>query len=99
MGPSKSMVVPSLPIEMLVILNSPVPVGFVVSTAFVAADVSSKTDTSIVYKKLLITVPFFVVVNGKTTETSWQAIVLGATMVLIQCHCKLVSFGSWLKGR
>ena len=59
------MVVPSLPIEMLVILNFPVPVGFVISTAFVAADVSSKTDTNIVCKKLLITLPFLVVVNGK----------------------------------
>jgi hypothetical protein len=75
------MVVPSLPIEMLVILNSPVPVGFVISTAFVAADVSSKTDTSIVCKKLLITLPFLIVVSGKTTDTGWQAIVLGATML------------------
>jgi hypothetical protein len=75
------MVVPSLPIEMLVILNSPVPVGVVISTAFVAADVNSKTDTSIVCKKLLITLPFLIVVSGETTVTGWQAIVLGATML------------------
>jgi hypothetical protein len=75
------MEVPSLPIEMLVILNSPVPVGVVISTAFVAADVSSKTDASTVCKKLLITLPFLIVVSGETTDSGWQAIALDATML------------------
>jgi hypothetical protein len=56
-------------------------VGLAISTALVAADVSSKTDASIVCKKLLITLPFLIVVSGETTDSGWQAIALDATML------------------
>ena len=83
---------------MLVIVNSPVPVGFVISTAFVAADVSIKTDTSIVCKKLLITPPFLVVVNGENHRDRLASNCLGRNHALALTLMRLTEVVSPLKG-